>query len=62
MDYTKKQVVNSAANRGVWVNNTQGTGVYLGIEFENYGVLPLLDKNGNKYEFTFEELSGKDFR
>lgn len=62
LEYTKKQVLNSAVNRGVWVNNTQGTGVYLGIEFDNYGVLPLLDKNGNKYEFTFYELSGKDYR
>jgi hypothetical protein len=61
-EYTKKQVVDSASGRGVWVNNTQGTGVYLGIEFDNYGVLPLLDKNGNKYEFTFEELSGGDYR
>lgn len=61
--FTKEQVAKSAATRGVWINNTDGSGVYLGVVLnENQGVLPLLDDQGNRYEFKFKELSEKDFR
>lgn len=63
MSFTKEQVAKSAATRGVWINSIDGSGVYLGVELnENQGIIPVLDDQGNRYEFKFKELSEKDFR
>lgn len=61
--FTKEQVAKSAAARGIWINSTDGSGVYLGVVLnESQGVVPILDDKGNKYEFKFKELSERDFR
>ena len=61
--FTKEQVAKSAAARGIWINSTDGSGVYLGVVLnESQGVIPILDDKGNKYEFKFKELSERDFR
>lgn len=63
ISFTKDQVAKSAASRGVWINNTDGSGVYLGVTLnENQGVIPVLDDQGNRYEFKFQDLSDKDYR
>lgn len=63
INFTKEQVAKSAASRGIWINSTDGSGVYLGVVLnENQGVLPVLDDQGNKYEFKFKDLSEKDYR
>lgn len=63
INFTKEQVAKSAASRGVWINNTDGSGVYLGVTLnENQGVIPVLDDQGNRYEFKFKDLSERDYR
>lgn len=52
-EIVRESTINSAASMGYWVTNEAGTGAYLLVPLVEGGALPLLDKNGNRFEFDF---------
>lgn len=55
-DFADMAVTLSAASRsGIWVNNSEGTGLQLMISMGGY-LLPLNRTDGSPYSFTFEEI------
>jgi len=56
-DFADMEVTISSASRsGIWVNNSDGTGLQLMISLDGY-LLPLNRADGSPYSFTFQEIS-----
>lgn len=55
-DFADLEVTISSASRsGIWVNNSDGTGLQLMVSLDGY-LLPLNRADGEPYSFTFQEL------
>ena len=55
-DFADMEVTISSASRsGIWVNNSDGTGLQLMISLDGY-LLPLNRADGSPYSFTFQEV------
>lgn len=50
----KESLVDVATNRGYWVTNETGDGIYLAIDAAGYRGLPIRNAKNERYEFKFE--------
>jgi hypothetical protein len=54
--FREDQLIASAASRGYWVTNRDGSGMFFMLDFGPSGSAPLLSRDGRRYEFKFADI------